>query len=292
MKITHSPPGPWKWTVPLEAKHPWGTWLVWKAGRRQLSQRHDSSLWRCSRKWDKWQVWLVNLSSEMGAPPCRSPGTLAQKYTEASASLYAPVPTFLCCQMFGLWAELVPAGCLRCPGSHRLTFMCQWKFGNACLLEMRVCGPPPAPFYQRLPRENGSFCLSVLLPGIFLLGWFPNSLIQMNSVLSSPMSSSHAMSWDGISSYLGGCFEEWEAVCHPSLDVPNVVDDRRQLSTTGLYSTAERRVSPLLSVKWTGNFFQTPLGENLLSWKGYFYHLQIVCTNKIKNIIFLPLNHA
>lgn len=62
-------------------------------------------------------------------------------------------------------------------------------------------------FYQRLPRGNESSCFSVLLPGIFLLGWFPNSLIHINSVLSSPMTWSHAMSWDGIGSYFGRCFE-------------------------------------------------------------------------------------
>lgn len=90
------------------------------------------------------QVWLGNLSSETGTPLCRNPRTLAQKCTSTSASLYAPVPALLSSQAFGLWAGMIPEGCLRFPGSHRLTCMCQSKFGNACLLEMRVCGSPPA----------------------------------------------------------------------------------------------------------------------------------------------------
>lgn len=77
----------------------------------------------------------------------------------------------------------------------------------------------------------------------------------MNPFLSSPMP------WDGISSYFGWCFQERWTFCHPSLDVPNAVGDRCQLSTCGTRqdsrdrssTTAVRQVNcelPLKSYAW------------------------------------------
>lgn len=141
-------------------------------------------------------------------------------------------------------------------GSHRLTCMCQRKFGNACLLGMRVCGSPPAHPASLSKATQGKWKLLLICfaPRYFSPGKISKQFNsnEFSSEQPHDLIPSHAMPWDGISSYLGWCFEEWWAFCHPSLDVPNVVDDRSQLSTSGTiqYSRDKSITIAIGQVNW------------------------------------------
>lgn len=102
VKIPHSPPdlgnGQCHWRPNTAGGHGW-------CGR----QGGDNSLRDMAPACEgvaenevRSRVGLANLASETGAPPCRNPGTLAQKCTQASASPHAPVPALLSSQGFCL----------------------------------------------------------------------------------------------------------------------------------------------------------------------------------------------
>lgn len=147
---------------------------------------------------------------------------------------------------------MIPEGCLRFPGSHRLTCTCQCKFGNACPLEMMACGLTPAQpaFLSKATQRKWKLLLICFAPRFFSPGMISKEFNSNEFISEQPhdLIPCHALGWHQQLPWL--VFGGMVRFCHPSLDVPNVVDDTSQLSISGtIQYSREKSISPLLSAK-------------------------------------------